>query len=79
MRQLYLNRAIAEAVAQEMKRDERVVLIGEDIINRGGGMSTFLGVYDQFPDRCLDMPIAESGLHTLATAPPWPECVPLWT
>ena len=61
MRQLYLNRAIAEAVAQEMKRDERVVLIGEDIINRGGGMSTFLGVYDQFPDRCLDMPIAESG------------------
>lgn len=61
MRQLYLNRAIAEAVLQEMKRDERVVLIGEDIINRGGGMSTFLGVYDQFPDRCLDMPIAESG------------------
>ena len=37
MRQLYLNRAIAEAVAQEMERDERVVLIGEDIINRGGG------------------------------------------
>ena len=46
MRQLYLNRAIAEAVAQEMKRDERVVLIGEDIIttlhNSGEGFRMFL-------------------------------------
>ena len=61
MRQLYLNRAIAEAVHKEMQADERVILIGEDIINRGGGMSTFLGVPDAFPQRCLDMPIAESG------------------
>lgn len=61
MRQLYLNRAIAEAVHKEMEADQKVILIGEDIINRGGGMSTFLGVPDAFPDRCLDMPIAESG------------------
>lgn len=61
MRDVYLNRAISEAVAKEMELDKRVILIGEDIINRGGGMSTFLGIPQAYPDRCLDMPIAESG------------------
>lgn len=66
MRQTYLNRAIAEAVIKEMERDEKVVLMGEDIINRGGGMSTFLGVPQKFPERSLDMPIAESGFTHFA-------------
>ena len=61
MRDLYLNRAIAEAARKEMELDSRVILLGEDIINRGGGMSTFLGVPEAFPDRCLDMPICEAG------------------
>ena len=61
MRNIFLNRAIAEAVIKEMELDPNVVLIGEDVVNRGGGMSAFLGVYNKFPDRCLDMPIAESG------------------
>lgn len=61
MRNLYLNRAIAEAVSKEMERDENIVLLGEDILNRGGGMSTFMGVPEAFPNRCFDMPIAESG------------------
>ena len=60
MKQLYLNRAIAEAVNKEMQMDESIILIGEDILNRGGGMSTFLGIPEKFPDRCIDMPIAES-------------------
>lgn len=66
MRQLYLNRAIAEAVKEEMAKDERVVLIGEDIINRGGGMSIFLGISNEFPERCLDMPMAEAGFSHFA-------------
>lgn len=61
MRDIYLNRAIAEAVYKEMEQDKNVILLGEDILNRGGGLSTFLGVPQQFPDRCLDMPICESG------------------
>jgi pyruvate/2-oxoglutarate/acetoin dehydrogenase E1 component len=61
MAKMYLNRAIAAAVAEEMARDERVFLLGEDIINCGGGLSTYLGVPQKFPDRCLDMPIAEAG------------------
>jgi pyruvate dehydrogenase E1 component beta subunit len=61
MAKMYLNRAIAAAVSEEMERDESVILLGEDIINTGGGLSVYLGVPQKFPDRCLDMPIAEAG------------------
>lgn len=61
MGRMYLNGAIASAVAEEMERDERVILLGEDIINTGGGLSIYRGVPKKFPDRCLDMPIAEAG------------------
>ena len=67
MRNLYLNRAIAEAVRLEMEQDPQIVLLGEDTINKGGGMSTYMGVPEQFPDRCFDMPIAESGFTHFAT------------
>lgn len=60
-KKMFLNRAIAAAVSEEMARDENVVLIGEDIINQGGGLSIYLGVHDKFPDRAIDMPIAEAG------------------
>jgi pyruvate dehydrogenase E1 component beta subunit len=66
MRELYLNRAIAEAVIKEMERDPKVILLGEDIINKGGGMSIFMGTYDKFPERCLDMPMSESGFTHFA-------------
>lgn len=58
---MFLNKAIASAVMEEMERDEHVVLIGEDIIGVGGGLSIYLGVHDKFPDRAIDMPIAEPG------------------
>lgn len=61
MARMYLNRSIAAAVSEEMARDENVILLGEDIINGGGGLSIYLGVPKKFPDRCLDMPIAEAG------------------
>ena len=61
MGRMYLNRSIAAAVAEEMARDESVILLGEDIINAGGGLGIYLGVPQKFPDRCLDMPIAEAG------------------
>lgn len=66
MREMYLNRSIAEAVMQEMENDDKVILIGEDLLNRGGGMSIFLGVPQKFRDRCLEMPIAELGFTHFA-------------
>lgn len=61
MSKMYLNRALARALKEEMDRDARVALIGEDVINKGGGMSNFVGTYEAHPDKCFDMPIAELG------------------
>ena len=61
MATMFLNRAIAAATMKEMAADNNVILMGEDIINRGGGLSIFMGVAENFPDRCFDMPICESG------------------
>lgn len=61
MANMYLNRAMARGLGEEMQNDSRVILLGEDIINSGGGMSPFLGVAQKFPERCFDMPIAELG------------------
>ena len=66
MKPMYLNKAMARAVSEEMDRDENVILLGEDIINVGGGMSPFLGVPAAHPDRCYDMPIAELGFCNFA-------------
>lgn len=62
----FLNRAISDAVMAEMKADEKVILIGEDIKNLAGGLSIFMGVPDAFPDRCLEMPISESAYANFA-------------
>ena len=67
MRNLYLNRAISEGVAKEMALDENVILVGEDILSRGGGLSVFLGIPEAFPDRCVEMPIAEAGYTQFAS------------
>lgn len=61
MAQMFLNKAMTRAVNEEMARDENVILVGEDVINSGGGLSPFIGVPREFPDRCYDMPIAELG------------------
>jgi pyruvate/2-oxoglutarate/acetoin dehydrogenase E1 component len=54
------RRAIAEALSEEMIRDERIYLIGEDIGKNGGSFGVTLGMYDQFgPKRVIDAPISE--------------------
>ncbi|HEY7478664.1 MAG TPA: alpha-ketoacid dehydrogenase subunit beta [Actinomycetota bacterium] len=52
--------AIAEALWEEMERDERVYLLGEDIGDYGGAFKVTEGFLDRFgPDRVVDTPIAE--------------------
>lgn len=54
--------AIKSAMAEEMERDERVVLMGEDIGLYGGTHLVTDGLLDRFgPKRVLDTPIAEGG------------------
>jgi pyruvate dehydrogenase E1 component beta subunit len=50
-------------MTQEMERDERVFLIGEDVGKYGGAFQVSYGMLEQFgPDRILDTPITELGL-----------------
>src|SRR3569832_1778323 len=55
--------AINLALAQEMQRDERVVILGEDVGLNGGVFRVTEGLQKQFgPDRVIDTPLAESGI-----------------
>ena len=53
--------AIRETILDEMGRDERVVLLGEDVGSNGGVFRATDGALERFgPNRVFDMPIAES-------------------
>ena len=55
--------AISRALREEMRRDERVLLIGEDIATMGGAFKITHGFVQEFGrQRVVDTPIAESGL-----------------
>jgi pyruvate dehydrogenase E1 component beta subunit len=55
--------ALREALREELIRDERVFLMGEDIGKYGGSYSVTKGLLDEFgAERVLDTPIAESGI-----------------
>ena len=61
-RLLTTSRAIAEAIAQEMDRDERVFVLGEDIGAYGGIFGATEGLLQKFgPERVMDTPISEMG------------------
>jgi pyruvate/2-oxoglutarate/acetoin dehydrogenase E1 component len=55
--------AIIEAMAEEMRRDESVVLIGEDVGRFGGAMGASKGLFQEFgPSRVIDTPISEAAI-----------------
>jgi len=61
-RKLTMARAISEAIAQEMERDDRVFVMGEDVGVYGGIFSATAGLYEKFgPERVMDTPISETG------------------
>lgn len=63
MAELTYRDAVARAIAQEMSRDEDVVLIGEDIAKAGGVFKATVGLLDQFgPSRVRDTPISEQAI-----------------
>lgn len=63
MAQLTYRDAVARGIAQEMERDERVVLVGEDVAGSGGVFKTTAGLLEQFgPRRVIDTPISEQAI-----------------
>lgn len=61
-REITFREAVCEAMAEEMRRDPRVVLIGEDVGPSGGIFKCSEGLFDEFgPERVIDAPISEAG------------------
>lgn len=67
MRQITLSKAVNEAIAEEMRRDETVFLIGEDVAEAGTPFKVLSGLVEEFgPERVIDAPISEPGFMGLA-------------
>lgn len=62
MRQITFAQATLEAMAEEMKRDENIFVMGEDIVRQGGIFGQFKGLADEFGDRVMDTPISETAI-----------------
>jgi len=53
--------AINQALTQEMERDDRIIILGQDVGRNGGVFRTTEGLFDRFgPERVMDTPLAES-------------------
>ena len=63
MPEMNLCQAVNDALKVEMRRDPRVVVLGEDVGRFGGVFRATVGLQEEFgPDRCIDTPLAESGI-----------------
>lgn len=62
MRTIQFREAIAEAMTEEMRKDETVFLMGEEVAEYNGAYKASQGMLDEFgPKRVIDTPIAELG------------------
>lgn len=63
MRKITFCEATLEAMREEMKRDNRVFVMGEDIARQGGIFGQFAGLADEFGlERVRDTPISETSI-----------------
>jgi pyruvate dehydrogenase E1 component beta subunit len=66
IRELTFGDAIKEAIAEEMRRDPTVVLMGEDVAEAGTTFKVLVGLVDEFgKERIIDTPISEAGFTGL--------------
>src|SRR3954464_1811282 len=62
MREIQFREALREAMSEEMRRDPRVFIMGEEVAEYNGAYKVSQGMLDEFgPDRVIDTPIAELG------------------
>jgi len=66
VREITLGQAIREALAEEMRRDARVFILGEDVAEAGTAFKVLSGLVEEFgPGRVIDSPISEAGITGL--------------
>ena len=62
MREIQFREALREAMNEEMRRDPKVFLMGEEVAEYNGAYKVSQGMLDEFgPDRVIDTPISEMG------------------
>jgi pyruvate dehydrogenase E1 component beta subunit len=67
MRSIQFREALREALSEEMRRDKRVLLMGEEVAQYDGAYKVSQGMLAEFgPDRVVDTPIAELGFAGIA-------------
>lgn len=60
---LNIVQAVARTLDEEMARDERVLVLGEDVGRRGGVFLATQGLHDRYgPDRVIDTPLSEAAI-----------------
>jgi pyruvate dehydrogenase E1 component beta subunit len=65
-RELTFGQAIKEALAEEMRRDPHIFIIGEDVAEAGTVFKVLAGLVDEFGrERIIDSPISEAGITGL--------------
>jgi pyruvate dehydrogenase E1 component beta subunit len=63
MAELSYREAVGRAIAQEMRRDESVIFLGEDVAAAGGVFKATTGLLEEFgPERVIDTPISEQAI-----------------
>ena len=62
MKTIQFREAVCEAMSEEMRRDENIYLMGEEVAEYNGAYKASKGMLDEFgPKRVIDTPIAELG------------------
>ncbi len=66
MREIQFREALREAMSEEMRRDETIFLMGEEVAEYNGAYKVSQGMLDEFgPNRVIDTPITELGFTGL--------------
>ncbi len=66
MREITLGQAIRESLAEELRRDPSVFIMGEDVAEAGTPFKVLSGLVEEFgPQRVIDSPISEAGISGL--------------
>ena len=67
MREIQFREAIAEAMSEEMRKDEDIILMGEEVAEYNGAYKASKGMLDEFSaKRVIDTPISELGFAGIA-------------
>ena len=78
MKTIQFREAVCEAMSEEMRRDESIYLMGEEVAEYNGAYKASKGMVDEFgPKRVIDTPIAELGFAGIGVGSTMTGCRPI--